>query len=103
MKRALLLDARDNCVVVLDDVIAGDGVRYEGGELSARSSVSLGHKLARIAIKAGDKVFKYGAIIGTAKQEIAAGEHIHTHNLGSDYIAMSAQQVIVANQQGEKP
>ena len=29
---------------------------------------------------------KYGALIGTATADISRGEHIHTHNLESDYL-----------------
>ncbi len=42
-----------------------------------------GHKIARKAIAAGDPVIKYGEIIGRAKQDIAAGEWVHSHNLAS--------------------
>ena len=38
------------------------------------------------AIPPGGKVLKYGAIIGSATNAIAQGEHIHTQNLVSDYI-----------------
>ncbi len=40
-----------------------------------------GHKFALRAIAAGEKVIKYGMSIGTAKTNIAPGEHVHTHNL----------------------
>jgi hypothetical protein len=29
---------------------------------------------------------RYGAIIGTVTAPIAAGAHVHTHNLESDYL-----------------
>ena len=31
-------------------------------------------------------VLKYGAVIGTATSDIGRGEHVHTHNLESDYL-----------------
>ncbi|MDE9620426.1 UxaA family hydrolase [Citrobacter portucalensis] len=88
IKRALLLHKQDNCVVALEDIQSGDCIHYDGGEFSAISSVALGHKLAIEALNAGDKVRKYGAEIGSASQAIAIGEHIHSHNLSSDYIAV---------------
>ena len=33
----------------------------------------------------GEKILKYGAVIGSLTQPVAAGDHIHTHNLDSDY------------------
>ena len=38
------------------------------------------------SIRAGEKVLKYGAVIGTATSDIGRGEHVHTHNLESDYL-----------------
>jgi altronate dehydratase small subunit len=51
-----------------------------------RSSVGVGHKLARHALSAGDKVRRYGAPIGSMTQGAASGEHVHLHNLQSDYL-----------------
>ena len=85
-KRALLLNPKDNCVVALEDIGAGDQVGYEGGEFTALNSVTLGHKLAAADMAAGDQVVKYGAIIGSATQAIGRGGHIHSHNLKSNYI-----------------
>jgi hypothetical protein len=45
----------------------------------------MGHKLAAKAMGPEDKVIKYGAPIGSATQPIAIGEHVHLHNLKSDY------------------
>ena len=39
----------------------------------------------------GDKIVKYGAPIGSTTCAIAAGEHVHTHNLRSDYLPTFAR------------
>ena len=41
-----------------------------------------GHKVATRAIAVGESVRCYNQIIGFATKPIAAGEHVHTHNLG---------------------
>ena len=64
---------------------AGETVVADGVHIPAPRDLPLGHKLARRAIRAGDKVIKYGAPIGTATVAIRAGEHVHVHNLVSDY------------------
>src|SRR5207244_6212952 len=51
--------------------------------LTMRDSVAAGHKVALRAIPAGDPVVKYGHAIGVASRDIAAGEHVHSHNLVS--------------------
>ena len=40
-----------------------------------------GHKYALRDIKCGENVIKYGQSIGHATCDIAAGEHVHTHNV----------------------
>ncbi|MCQ2390371.1 MAG: altronate dehydratase family protein, partial [Kiritimatiellae bacterium] len=40
-----------------------------------------GHKYALRAIAAGENVIKYGMPIGHATKTIAAGEHVHVHNV----------------------
>ena len=43
-----------------------------------------GHKYARCPIAAGAAVVKYGMPIGHATHDIAAGEHVHVHNLATN-------------------
>lgn len=85
--RLLLLDPRDNVLVVRQRLRAGIPVRIDGGEAERPEEIGLGHKLARRAIAAGEKILKYGAPIGRATRAIAAGEHVHVHNVVSDYTA----------------
>lgn len=40
-----------------------------------------GHKYALRDIRAGEPIIKYGSPIGHATQDIARGEHVHSHNL----------------------
>jgi altronate hydrolase len=49
--------------------------------LDARENVPAGHKLALRDLDAGAPLRKYGAVIGRATRPIAAGEHVHVHNL----------------------
>jgi altronate hydrolase len=44
--------------------------------------VPRGHKRAVRDLPAGTPIRKYGQVIGLATAPIAAGEHVHTHNLG---------------------
>ncbi|HEY1715440.1 MAG TPA: altronate dehydratase family protein [Solirubrobacteraceae bacterium] len=57
----------------------------EGPErhLTVRDTVPHGHKVALTDIGAGEQVRKYGQPIGVATRAIAAGEHVHEHNLSS--------------------
>jgi hypothetical protein len=81
--KALRIDARDNVAVVVADVEAGARLRLDdGSELTATQPVPRGNKVALTAIAAGDAIVRYGEEIGVATSAIAAGDHVHTHNLG---------------------
>jgi altronate hydrolase len=79
----LRVHPRDNVLVALRDLKSGETVRSPDGELAVKSAVPRGHKLASAVIGAGTAVRKYGWPIGMATQDIAPGEHVHTHNLAT--------------------
>jgi hypothetical protein len=83
--RLLLLDRRDNVLVATAKIGAGETIEVEGARMFMASTLPLGHKLARRGIASGDKIIKYGAPIGSAVATIAKGEHVHVHNVKSDY------------------
>ena len=45
------------------------------------ADVAAGHKVARRAVARGRPVHRYNQVIGFASNDIAPGEHVHTHNL----------------------
>lgn len=83
--RLLLLSEKDNVLVVCRRIEAGETIVIAGRSHVLERTVGLGHKLARRSIAAGEKVVKYGVPIGSATQAIESGEHVHIHNLKSDY------------------
>ena len=82
--RVIRLHASDNVIVALADLPAGAQVGGVPGPLPGPlpAPVPRGHKIATQPIAAGEKVIRYGQIIGQATQAIGPGEHIHSHNLG---------------------
>ena len=84
--RVVLLHPDDNVLVCVRDLRLGEPVRIDGVAVTLSQDIALGHKIARRALRAGDKVLRYGAAIGSLTHDVAAGGHIHSHNLTSDYI-----------------
>jgi hypothetical protein len=82
----LLLHPDDNILVARRDIAAGESVELDGETIVIPAAVELGHKLARRALPAQTRVLKYGAPIGSLKSAVERGEHVHLHNLRSDYI-----------------
>ena len=82
----LLMSPEDNCLIARLELKAGASVEIDGRAVTLAQDIHLGHKVARRDLRPGDPVLRYGAIIGKASAPIAAGAHIHTHNLESCYI-----------------
>src|SRR5688572_31245851 len=64
-----------------------------------------GHKVAVHDIAAGQPVRRYNQIIGFASKPIAAGEHVHTHNLwmGAEGGAFEREYAFGADVKAEPP
>ena len=73
------IHAADDVVIARHQLVGGTVLADEGVTVSGL--VPPGHKIAVRAIAAGAPVRRYNQIIGTAKQPIAPGQHVHTHNL----------------------
>ena len=84
--RILLLNPEDDVYVACANLEPGSEIAIEGRHIIVGTRIPLGHKLARRDIPAGASVLKYGAPIGIATAAIAAGAHVHVHNLRSDYL-----------------
>lgn len=74
------LHANDNVVIARRQLIPGTTLPEEGIEI--RALIPPGHKIATRAIRKGEFVRRYNQVIGAALNDIDAGSHVHTHNLG---------------------
>ena len=85
MAKALKIDSRDNCAVLLADVRQGEAVevRTDTGvvSLSARCAIAFGHKIALASLTVDQPIIKYGEEIGNAREAIHEGDWIHLHNV----------------------
>jgi altronate dehydratase small subunit len=84
-RRLLLLDVRDNVLVAIARIRAGETIAIAGSRVTLPADLPIGHKIARRAIAAGDRIVKYGAPIGSATAPVAVGDLVHVHNVKSDY------------------
>ena len=84
MSPVIRIHAQDNVVIARSQLVGGTVLADEGVTVSGL--VPPGHKVATQAIAKGQPVRRYDQIIGMATRDIAAGEHVHTHNLAfSDF------------------
>ena len=85
LSQALVIHPDDNVAVM---TVAGSGgqtalIRRSGPPLSLvlRGDAPFGHKIAIAGIAKGGQIRKYGEPIAIAAVDIAAGEHVHIHNV----------------------
>lgn len=77
----LVLHPADDVGVAVAGLQAGAELGGQAGRVLTIGPIPPGHKVALRAIGAGAPVRKYGQVIGFASAPIAAGEHVHVHNL----------------------
>lgn len=101
MKKGILLHEPDDDVgVTAMDLKAGEvvlAVTLDGEtvtEVTLVDDVPLSHKVAMRAMEANKHVIEYGRAIGYASVDIAAGAHVHTHNIKSLRWAASAVNLL---------
>jgi altronate hydrolase len=83
VRAALVISERDNVATALHALEPGASLELAGTPVTVREPIPSGHKIALREIAAGDAVIKYGSSIGVATAPIAAGAHVHTHNVAS--------------------
>ncbi len=86
MAALIRLADQDNVAVATTNLAKGVAVEVDGTTLVTRDPIPFAHKIAIRAIVEGAQVFKYGVPIGRAKMAIGPGQHVHVHNIKSDYV-----------------
>jgi hypothetical protein len=82
----LRLSPQDNVLVVVKAITEGQELELEGVKFISGKTIPFGHKVAARDLNIGEKIVKFGMPIGSTTTTISVGEHVHTHNLQSDYI-----------------
>jgi (2R)-sulfolactate sulfo-lyase subunit alpha len=101
MKKGILLhEAADDVGVTAMDLKAGEvvlAVTLDGEtvtEVTLAEDVPLSHKVAMRAMATKKHVIEYGRAIGYASVDIAAGAHVHVHNIKSLRWAASSANLL---------
>jgi altronate dehydratase len=78
---ALRLKDDDNVAVALRALSAPSTLAFGPLRVAVHTDIPAGHKIALCAIARGELIRKYGQPIGKSSAAIAAGEHVHVHNV----------------------
>jgi altronate dehydratase small subunit len=88
--RALIIHPNDNVANLIGPGGKGQSVQctVEGQTkmmaISLVDDIPANHKFARVDIKAGAPIIKYGLSIGRASRDIRTGQYVHVHNIESN-------------------
>ncbi|NML58992.1 UxaA family hydrolase [Chryseobacterium cheonjiense] len=80
-KKVLKVNSKDNVIVALLDLPAGESVHLDGTEYTVIKDIKAKHKFAAVDFQDGDHIIMYGVIVGKANQPIRKGEVITTENV----------------------
>jgi altronate dehydratase len=89
MVKAVLMNPKDNVATLLAGVEAGGTVSVTStsgnvqSEVKARQNIPFGHKISTVETAKGEKIIKYGEVIGEAVLSISRGDDVHIHNARS--------------------
>ena len=84
MPQVLQLDARDNLLLALEDLRAGETVEFRGQSYTLRDDIAPKHKFVTEDRNAGDPLIMYGVRVGVAREPIRRGARITTANVRHD-------------------
>ncbi|WPO84562.1 altronate dehydratase family protein [Chryseobacterium sp. JJR-5R] len=80
-KKVLKVNPKDNVIVALLDLPAGESVHLDGTDYTVLKDIKAKHKFAAVDFENGDHILMYGVIVGKANQPIKRGEVITTENV----------------------
>ncbi|MBD1577522.1 altronate dehydratase [Vibrio sp. S11_S32] len=81
MSQLLHIHPKDTVAVALTDLEQNVEMNVNGLTFKTQETVTQGHKVALKNIKTGDHIFKYGAPIGHALNDIKQGMVVNQHNI----------------------
>lgn len=82
----ILLHSKDNVLICCAAARKGDVVNIDGEGVMLLCDMAIGHKIARQTLGKACNIIKSGAPVGSLICAVVRGEHIHLHNMKSDYI-----------------
>ena len=77
----IVLNPADNVATARCTLKKGLKVLVSGSSIVLRQIIPGGHKMSLSSIKRGERLIKYGQIIGFAKKDITVGDWVHSHNV----------------------
>lgn len=82
--KLLQIDARDNVLVALEPLSAGQPVLFAGQSYVPPTAIPAKHKLAMQDLPVGSHIVMYGGLVGRVCEPISRGGLLNTRNVQHD-------------------
>src|SRR6202000_182078 len=79
--RILKIHPKDNAIVALADLQAGETVMLDGQPFEIKEQVAAKHKFASEDLEEGAPVYMYGVLVGKTKSAVQKGHKLTVTNL----------------------
>ena len=83
-EKILRVDPKDNVLVALTQLPAGEAITFAGEQYVPQSDIPAKQKFAMRDLAVGDEVIMYGGIVGLVRQPIPRGGLLSTRNVQHD-------------------
>ena len=83
-QKILQIDPRDNVLVALEPLEAGEAIAFDGTHYTLPSAVPAKHKFATTDLAPGALVIMYGGVVGRVRAAIPRGGLLSTRNVAHD-------------------
>jgi altronate hydrolase len=84
LEKILRIDPKDNVLVALTSLPAGEPITFAGEQYIPPSDIPAKHKFAVRDLAVGDEVIMYGGVVGLIRQPIPRGGLLSTRNVQHD-------------------
>ena len=84
MEKVLQIDPRDNVLVALTNLAAGEPISFAGESYVPATTIPAKHKFAIEDLAIGAKVIMYGGVVGRVREAIPRGGLLSTRNVQHD-------------------
>ena len=91
-RKFVLVNEADNVLICCQAIEIDEAIIIDDQQYIMQTYIDVGHKIANSCIKKDQKIIRYGVSIGSAIADIKTGEHVHLHNMKSDYISSHTRQ-----------
>ena len=83
--KAIIMKEKDNVATATEKILPDSEIvviiSTKPIGILVKEAIPFGHKVAIRDITKGEKIIKYGEVIGEATVDIKQGQHVHVHNL----------------------